>query len=145
MRGEQKPSAGTFRVVCGGEAAEIRLSPAAFREYEQAIEGKDVISLKRKTHLQRYFEEFCRSMRPRLSDEKFKKEGNFPDGKGSQVGIWVFKAWQWRLYGSIVSVEGKRCFVGTRVDAAKKQDKANQGILRNTASDIAALLEYGKK
>lgn len=145
MKAQDKPSAAQFEVVCVGGMGVVRLSPAAHADYAQAIHGNDKISLQRKTHLQRYFQEFCASLRPRLSEEKFKKEANFPDGSGGQVSIWAFKAWQWRLYGSILNVAGKRCFVGTRVDAAKKQNRADQGVLRSAASDIAGLKEYGAK
>ncbi len=58
--------------------------------------------------------------------------------------IWTFKAPKWRLYGAILSVGGKRCFVGTRVDANKKQDKADQALLKATAKDIGELQELRK-
>jgi hypothetical protein len=57
--------------------------------------------------------------------------------------VWTFKAWKWRLYGAIVQVPGKRCFVGVNVDPNKKQDKADQKLLRNTAQKIGELLEFG--
>lgn len=145
MPGQSKPSAADFVEVETGAVASIRLSPSAKGDYDQAVDGKDKISLQRKTHLARYFAEFCASLRPRLNDEKFKKEGNFSDGNGGTVAIFTFKAWQWRLYGSILTVAGKRCFVGTRVDAFKKQNKADKKMLERTAEDISQLREYGEK
>jgi hypothetical protein len=95
-----KPSASGFRKVCDGAAAAIRLSPTADKAYSAVLNGTDLNSVKQKTQLGRYFREFCDNHRPRLSEEKFKKEGNFPDGKGQTVAVWTFKPWQWRLYGS---------------------------------------------
>jgi len=97
--------------------------------------------------LQRYFGEFCehREFYRRLNSEQFKREDGLKDGFGGLVAVWAFKAWKWRLYGSILPVHGKSCFVGTRVDASKKRNKANQAILRATARDIGSLAEYLSK
>jgi hypothetical protein len=123
----------------------VRLAPSIVQEYRDVMDGKDKRSVQRATHLTRSFQEFCANVRPRLSQEKFKKEGDFSDGLGGKVGIWEFKAWQWRLYGATLQVAAKRCFVGVRVDPDKKRDKANQEMLKKSALDIANLVEYEKK
>ena len=132
-------------MVCRGPVASIRLSPLAAELYAEVLEGRDEISVKRKTHLLRYFKEFCENNPHRLSEEKFKKEGNFTGGVIGSVAVFTFKTWQWRLYGSILGVGGIRTFVGTRVDAQKKQDKANPTLLRLTASDIGGLAEFKRR
>jgi hypothetical protein len=144
MSGRQKPKASDFGTVCEGEFAAVRLAPAALREFEEIVAGTDALSTKRRVHLQRSFSEFCGNGDParRLSDEKFKKEGNFPGGDGSDVAIWAFKVWKWRLYGALLVVDGKKCFVGVRVDANKKQQKANKNLLKAAAKDVAALHEH---
>jgi hypothetical protein len=123
------------------------MAPAVKEVYDQAIAGKDKNSVQRRVHLQRSFKEFCENDEfwRRLSDEKFKREGKFPDGLGDDATIWVFKAWQWRLYGAIIRVNGRRCFVAVRVDPSKKRDRADQALLKATAKAIGELPEYGAK
>jgi hypothetical protein len=147
MDGRQKPKAGELTVVCEGSFATIRLAAGPRNEFQTIIDGTDSLSTKRKIHLQRSFAEFCGNNDPRrrLSEEKFKKEGNFPDGEGGKVAIWAFKAWKWRLYGAMVEIEGKRCFVGVRVDADKKQQRANNSLLKAAAKDVASFQEYKHK
>jgi len=144
MTGPQKASAASYRLVWKGPSGTVRLSESAYAAYDQVIQGTDEISMKRKAHLERYFREFCENVHfyQRLSDEKFKKEQNFPDGKGGKVAIWAFKSWQWRLYGTIMHVAASRCFVGTAVDAAKKRNKADRKLMKAAADELAALAEY---
>lgn len=141
------PKAGDYEEVWNGPAASIRLAPKACRQYRQAIAGNDTLSVQRRTHLGRYFAEFCEhtEFKTRLNDHQFKREGSFKDGYGGEVSIWTFKARKWRLYGAILPIGGRRCFVGTRVDASKKQDKADQDMLRQTAKDIGGLAEMRAK
>jgi hypothetical protein len=58
------------------------------------------------------------------------------------VAVWTFKGWQWRLYGAILKVMGRRCFVGVDVDPNKKKDRADQAKLKSSAKAIAELDEY---
>ena len=120
----------------------MRLCPIAMQEFVKVRDGTDQLSRQRLTHLRRSFREFCDVHPHRLPPEKFKKEGDFPDGLGGTVAVFAFKAWQWRLYGAVLNVAGRRCFVGMRVDPEKKQDRANQSLLRATATDIAGLHEH---
>jgi hypothetical protein len=137
-------SAISFGRVWIGAKADVRLSPDAEKQYREAIENKDELSTKRRTHLQRYFREFCDhdDYLRRLSDQKFKKEGNFSDGLGGTVAIYTIKAWQWRVYGTVMTVGGRRCFVGVVVDPTKKQDRADRAKLTSAAKMIAQLSEY---
>lgn len=144
MAREVAPRAADYEVVMEGEAAAIRLAQKACAEYRQAIAENDRISVKRRTHLDRYFRAFCEhdDFYKRLNPEQFKREATLKDGRDGEVGIWAFKAPKMRIYGAILQVGGKRCFVGTRVDADKKQDKADHALLSATAKDIGALQEY---
>ena len=147
MKDSSQPAARTFALVYRGAAGDVRLGHDAHVEYVKVLqlaEEADEIAVKRKAHIERYFREFCDNVdvQRRLSQEKFKKEGNFPDGHHGKVAIWVFKSWQWRLYGATLTVEGRRCFVGMKIDDAKKQDRANQTMLKNTALEIGELFEY---
>jgi hypothetical protein len=143
MKAPTRPSAGSYAIVLRGAAGAVRMEPSVHAEYLQAIAGTDEISMKRERHLRRYFQEFCEQKIPRLSDEKFKKEGNFPGGRpNTEVAIWTFKSWQLRIYGSTLAVANERCFVGVEIDLSKKQNKANKQKLESAARKIAALQEY---
>ena len=133
-----------FARVWTGSRADVRMSPGVAAQYMQDTENNDELSVKRKTHLERYFREFCDNddYGRRLSDEKFKKEGNFRDGMGAQVAIYAFKAWKWRVYGAVMTVEHRRCFVGVVVDPEKKRNKADRAKLESAARAIANLAEY---
>jgi hypothetical protein len=137
------PRAADYETVCEGVAAAVRLAPDACAKYRQAIAGQDKLSVQRRAHLARYFREFCEhpDFHKRLNPQQFKREGSFKDGYGGEVVVWTFKAPKWRLYGANLTVAGKRCFVGTRVDADKKRDKADQALLKTTAKDIGSLAE----
>lgn len=134
--------AADFEIVFSGPVADVRLSPIASREFQKVCVGTDQRSVKRKAHLTRYFEEFCAREPHRLSMEKFKKQDDFADGKGGQVAVYEFKAWQWRLYGAILRVGGKKCFVGVKVDHDKKSDRADRALLAAAAKEISELPEY---
>jgi hypothetical protein len=138
------PSALSFVVVCEGPAATVRLGPHAIEEYNAIQKGTDTLCVQRRTHINRYLSIFCSEANYRryLSDEKFKKEDDFSDGRHGKVAVSAFKAWKWRLYGSILIVGDKRCFVGVRVDSQKKQNNANQRLMKSAAKDIGELSEY---
>lgn len=143
MKGYKQPSAIEFEVVKDGVYASVRLAPDVYREYVQLFENNDQLSKKRRKHLERYFSRYCEIGPQALGEDKFKFEDSFSDGRGRQVHVYAFKSFQLRLYGGILTVANKRCFVGLRSDPSKKSDKANQQLLRAAANDIAELLEYG--
>lgn len=137
--------AADFKVVADGACACIRLSPEADGPYQSMLSGKDKLSIQRKTRLGRIFQELCSEMRPRLNDEQFKKEGDFGDGSGKTVAVFAIKAWKFRLYGTLCTIGNKKCFLGVRVDAAKKQNKADQALLKATAKAIGELEEFAAR
>jgi hypothetical protein len=142
MKVHKQPSAAEFALVKDGPYAAVRLAPALHKDYMELFEKNDDFSKKRRKHLERYFTRYCDIGPQALGEDKFKFEDSFPDGKGKQVHVYAFKSFQLRLYGGILTVAGKRCFVGVRSDPSKKSDKADQQLLRSAANDIAELREY---
>lgn len=57
--------------------------------------------------------------------------------------VFAFKAWQWRLYGGLTTINKVRYFVGVVVDPSKKKDKADQAILKKAAKLLGELEEFG--
>jgi hypothetical protein len=116
-------------------------------EYVQAIEGNDKLSVQRRIRLGRYFAEFSNNVDyfNRMGQDKFKKEGNFPDGSGGEVAVWEFKAFQFRLYGGIAEVQERRCFVGVAIDPNKKRDRADQILLATAARRLGGFCEFAPR
>jgi hypothetical protein len=137
--------AADFERVSHGSAGEIRLSPSAKKEYDKLESSKDPNAIRQRTQLKKFFERFCSHGEAGLSPEQFKREGTYPGHNRRKIGIWCFKPWQWRLYGAILEVMGKKTFVGVRVDPAKKQNKADQALLKAAANAIAELEEHKKE
>jgi hypothetical protein len=135
-------AAADFECVAEGIIARVLLSPKAKEEYDAVLAGTDERSVRRRTRLTRYFAQFCEHEPHRLKDEAYKHEGAFSDGQGGTVAVSVFKAWQWRLYGAVLQVGGRKCFIGVLVDPEKKQDRADQAMLKAAALRVAELAEY---
>jgi len=79
----------------------------------------------------------------RLPEEHFKSLGRFPIGKpGSpQIQLFEFKAFQVRLYGTIVNVSDAQTFVGTKLIDDKKRNRADQELLKRIATDFSDYLD----
>ncbi len=107
-------------IVADGQAACVRLTGEAKDEWDKLRLGTDNRSTKRITQLDRYIRSFCDTVDHRAPDTHFKKEGSYPDGKTGKVAVFAFKPFQWRLYGVVCTVDGKKCFIGTKVDPEKK-------------------------
>jgi hypothetical protein len=137
-------SAASVRIICRGSVADIRMTNEVYGEYIQAIDGKDKISVKRKTRLLRYFGEFANNVDfyMRLGEDKFMKVGYFKSGGGGTIAVWEFKAFQWRLYGGISEVDGRRCFVAVAVDPDKKSNRANRQLLEIAAKRLAGFSDF---
>ena len=135
-------SAASFHIALEGSVGCIRLSPKAAEEFAEVCRGKDNRSVSRRRSLERAFDHFCNRGPKGLGEEKFKRQGQFSAGEGRTVVVWEFKAFAWRVYGSLLHVNGRHCFVGVRVDPDKKQDRANPETLRLTALAIGELDEF---
>lgn len=105
------------------------------------------LAIKQQVQLTRFTKTYCENGREYLTPEQFKREGRFPDGRGTKIDVYVFKPFKWRLYGIIFDLDGKPAFVGLEIDPEKKQDKADQALLKRVAKDggtlLAALEEKG--
>ena len=128
---EQRVKAASYPTIMVGSVGDIRMSPPEHLMYREAIEGNDEISVRRRTHLQRYFTQFCESddYHRRLNDEQFKREGKFPDGRSGNATnavVWTFKAWQWR---------------GVRVDFAH----SGEALLRRSKGRSEQKTKQGKQ
>ncbi|MCY1642110.1 hypothetical protein [Methylorubrum sp. SL192] len=135
-------AAAGFECLAEGKGGKILLAPKALAEWQALERGRNREDIKRRVKLRKHFDEMAANGPGRLNDEQFKREGSFPDGAGGAVSIWVFKVWQWRLYGAFVTIEGAQCFVGVRVDPSKKRDRADQDLLKAVAKEIGGLVEY---
>jgi hypothetical protein len=72
-----------------------------------------------------------------LSPESFRLEGRFPTGgpRSRIVPVYAFKAFQNRIYGVAVQIEGVGTFVGMELVTDKKSDKADQALLARVAQN----------
>lgn len=63
-------------------------------------------------------------------------EGWFPSEKAAgKVRLQALKPWQLRAYGFVRSVAGKPTFIITGADCSKKQDRANQKVLKAAGAE----------
>src|SRR5438477_2019179 len=62
-----------------------------------------------------------------MPDEHFKSEGHFPSGgqPPKNVHVFVFKAFQCRIYGITKTIEQIETFIGMEIDK-KKSNRADQ-------------------
>lgn len=88
----------------------------------------------------RYMNRFAELGQSELNAVNFKFEARLPVGaSGTKIAIYAFKAWKTRVYGAVTEVGGKMAFIGTAIDTSKKQDKANQRLLRRAADKFGEL------
>lgn len=123
MVGSVRPKAASFAIVATGTHADVRLSPRAKGEFDKINAATHELAIKQARELERFMGRFCNfpkpnlgdeKYKPNLGDEKYKKEGDFSDGSGGKVAVYVFKPFKWRLYGAVLNVKGRKCFVGVR-------------------------------
>lgn len=125
-----------FEIVREGSVRRIMLSSKAMKEFDRTMAGTDQKSVGQRRTFERLFERYCSTSAPNNNDQQFKKEGNFGAAK---VPVWAFKAFQFRLYGSSISYEGKETFFGVQVDSSKKQNRADRKLLEAAADEIAVI------
>lgn len=121
-------------LIVQGPYGSVWLLEAANREFEKLTARTDQNGRQAAKTIRRYFDRFAEHGPSRLDSAKmFKPLGKFPDGTGSKVQLFEFKAFQWRLYGVLRDFRGGRAFVGVEVDPDKKKDKADQALLQRCA------------
>jgi hypothetical protein len=93
----------------------------------------------RRAALKRVMEIFAREGPKDLPPTQYRFEGRHPSGspKVPEMAVYAFKAWQTRVYGSVVQLK-KSTFIGTEIDDSKKQDKADPECLKRAARAAAA-------
>ncbi|PXA98494.1 hypothetical protein DMC47_08320 [Nostoc sp. 3335mG] len=86
----------------------------------------DALDDKKQGRFRRIMQLWCSNQR--LTPEMF----NANEGRSPQDNLLLqaFKAFKVRLYGFVRPVQGCRTFIVIDADTAKKQDRADQGILR---------------
>lgn len=131
-----------FGLACDGEYAQVRLCPELVEEMKRLKGSTDHDDIRTRKQLDRRFAVYCGEQIPLLNQESFKKLGEFPDGVGGTCGVFEFKSYQWRMYGIVLGLSGKRCFVGLRFDPKKKKNKADQELLKRVGKDAGVLSEY---
>lgn len=114
-------------IVASGTFADVWLVGEAKSEYSALLSRKDANSRRAARQLPRYFERYANGQR--LSDEHFKPQGKKKRGQWT-MQVWEFKGFQYRIYGVVVDVDGKRAFIGTEPDPKKKDDKADASIVQ---------------
>jgi len=72
-----------------------------------------------------------------FTEEQFKTLGRFKATGGNEVLIHEFKAHQHRVYGVVKSWRGRRGFLATAYDPAKRNNKADRNIIKR-AVDAAS-------
>lgn len=116
-----------FTIVRDGPERRVMLSAEVLEGYAEIGKATDRFNVSRRRSLDRLFERFCDVAKHNNNREQFVKEGNF--GKDDEA-VWAFKAFQFRVYGSSFQIDGKETFVCVTYDPAKKQNRADQVLLR---------------
>ena len=115
------------RKFASGGHADVWLVGEAKSEYVALLARKDTNSRKAAIQLPRYFDRYANGQR--LSEDQFKPQGQKKSGHHT-MQVWEFKGFQYRIYGVVVDVAGKRTFIGTEPDPKKKDNKADASIVQ---------------
>lgn len=75
--------------------------------------------------------------------EQFNNEGKHVVGNKPrrEVQLWAFKAFQHRLYGAILHLDGIATFAGAVLIEDKKRNRADPAVLRKAAGIIAGYID----
>lgn len=129
-----------FQIVRDGPERRVMLSAEVLGDYRAIGEATDRFNVSRRRSLDRLFKHCCEVAKPNNNREHFVKEGNF--GPGNEA-VWAFKVHQFRVYGASFKVDDKETFIGVRHDPSKKQNRADQSLLKASGtalSEVRALL-----
>lgn len=129
-----------FVIVRDGPERRIMLSAEVLKGHEEIGQATDRFNVSRRRSLDRLFEKFCDVAKPNNNREQFVKEGNF--GAGNEA-VWAFKAFQFRVYGASFQVDSKETFLCVKFDPTKKQNRADQALLKaagKALSEVRAFL-----
>ncbi|WP_208634152.1 hypothetical protein [Rhizorhabdus wittichii] len=79
----------------------------------------------------------------KLTQEMF--NGNEGRSPVCNVMLQAFKAFKIRIYGFVINIDNIRSFIVIDMDLAKKQDKADQGILKRAYTRLDEMSKKRKK
>lgn len=125
--------------VGGGVYADVWLFGEAREEYEALGKRNDQTSMREHRAISRYFQRYAEMGPQHLDDTMFKKQDRRSSG-GTTVMIYEFKAYQFRIYGVVGELKGKRCYRGTACDPKKKKDKADPQKLQKAADEYVRII-----
>ncbi|MFG1293766.1 hypothetical protein [Xanthobacter versatilis] len=128
------------RLIRAGAKGSVWLTAKCERPWKELHRQKGELATRQQTQLNRYTGVFCDDGSQALIPEMFRREGQFPDGRGNKIAVYAFKPFKWRLYGIITDIAEMPGFVGLGVDPSKKQDKADQDLLKQVAKDAGGFL-----
>jgi hypothetical protein len=113
----------------------VGLIPAVHREFCE-------LERKFKSRLERHFKNYG-VPRTTLPPEHFKSQGRFSTGglAPKNVQIFVFKAFQIRIYGVTVPVCGVETFIGLEIISDKKRDRVEAEFLQRVAKKARPYLD----
>lgn len=121
------------RVATGGYA-DVWLFGEALSGWKAVCGRRDDNSRRAARRVEAYFVRFATHGMTAFTDETFKTVGRVKADGGNEHLLYEFKSYQFRLYGVIREYRGKRSFLGVGCDPAKKNNKADQRILRRAAN-----------
>ena len=98
------------------------------------------VDRKERAKLEATMKRWCQDGPANLPTARFKNQTAFKKA-GKSVTVSVFKAHQVRFYGGVVQVDGQPVFLIIASDTSKKQDKANQALLKFTAEVLHTFRE----
>lgn len=124
------------RRVATGSVADVWLVDEALVEYNALVLRTDANGRKAAVQLPRYFKRYADGNR--LSDQQYKPQGRKKSGHCA-MQIWEFKGFQYRIYGVVVDVGGKRSFIGTSTDPGKKNNKADPAIVQRALDNFVRM------
>ena len=117
-------------LIFKGEFCEVRITQKMKSAFSQ-IDARDRARLK--VWMRSYADDGPKN----LDDQKFKFEGRHASGAATgKLAVYTFKSRQVRMYGCHFDNQ----FLITEIDAAKKQNKADQQKLENAAKRCAAFM-----
>jgi hypothetical protein len=120
--------------VATGAYADVWLLGEALDGWRAVCKRTDENSRRAARRLKGLFPRFAEKGMEGFTEEQFKSLGHFAATGGNKHLIYEFKAYQFRLYGVVRTYRGKRCFVGVACDPAKKNNRADQSLLKRAAN-----------
>lgn len=117
-----------------GTARVVRVTPKVKKSFDKWLKGNGSSQRKFKHSLKKYGEEAENVL---VTQGVIKHEQTIKTD-GMNIKVYVFKGWQARLYGEMTTFKDKKKgFIGVEFDQ-KKQDRADQNLLKQAANKLRA-------